>query len=218
MKNRKLSFSILGLSIAGVIGVAILAVGYWLISPLWRTDSVEEAFPFDVPTTEELENLSSSEKQAIVEEIMEHVENDPMTDEQIEELEEVVIQASADMPDDPMEEEMPAAIVDWMIAASGSFVGADDFHQGSGDASIYQLGDEAVLRLENFKVTNGPDLHVLLVQNTSGDMGNFLDLGKLKGNVGNQNYEIPAGTDLSQFSGVIIYCMPFHVIFATAGF
>lgn len=47
-------------------------------------------------------------------------------------------------------------------------------------------------------------------------MGQFLDLGELKGNVGSQNYEIPAGTDLSIYNSVVIYCQPFHVVFATA--
>ena len=36
------------------------------------------------------------------------------------------------------------------------------------------------------------------------------------GNLGNQNYEIPAGVDLSEYQGVVIYCVPFHVVFATA--
>ena len=63
-------------------------------------------------------------------------------------------------------------------------------------------------------------MHVLLardpVPSSRDDLGEYLDLGSLKGNVGNQNYEIPSGTDLSQFKSVVIYCVPFHVVFATA--
>ncbi len=44
----------------------------------------------------------------------------------------------------------------------------------------------------------------------------YVDLGSLKGNMGNQNYEIPTDLDLSDYQGVVIYCMPFHVVFATA--
>jgi hypothetical protein len=44
----------------------------------------------------------------------------------------------------------------------------------------------------------------------------YLDLGSLKGNLGNQNYDIPAGTDINQFKSVVIYCLPFHVVFSTA--
>lgn len=49
-------------------------------------------------------------------------------------------------------------------------------------------------------------------------MGVYVDLGKLKGNVGNQNYAIPADVDLSQYRGVMIYCQPFHVLFSIAPF
>ncbi|MEM7336152.1 MAG: DM13 domain-containing protein, partial [Chloroflexota bacterium] len=44
----------------------------------------------------------------------------------------------------------------------------------------------------------------------------YIDLGSLKGNMGNQNYEIPADVDLSQFQSIVIYCQPFHVVFSTA--
>jgi hypothetical protein len=107
------------------------------------------------------------------------------------------------------------------VVLQGQFQDADSFHQGSGSATIYQLPDGAqILRLEDFSVTNGPDLHVLLATSPAptgrDDLGDYLDLGSLKGNVGNQNYEIAASTDLSQFKSVVIYCQPFHVVFATA--
>ncbi len=64
-------------------------------------------------------------------------------------------------------------------------------------------------------------LHVILTENPAprsrADVGEtYIDLGSLKGNIGNQNYEIPADVDLSTYKGVVIYCMPFHVVFATA--
>ena len=109
-----------------------------------------------------------------------------------------------------------------MIVAQGEFVDADSAHQGSGTATIFQQGDSRILRFENFESTNGPDLHVLLVENIAGtrseELGNYIDLGQLKGNIGSQNYDIPADVDLSQYSGVMIYCMPFHVVFSTAAF
>ena len=144
--------------------------------------------------------------------------SDEMTDEEMEAVSDQMQELSAVMPDKEMEEEMPEAADEWSVAASGTFVGADAFHQGSGTATIFQQGDTRVLRFEDFEVTNGPDLHVLLVENLEGDMGNYVDLGSLKGNVGSQNYEIPDDLDLSQFAGVMIYCQPFHVNFATAGF
>ena len=69
-------------------------------------------------------------------------------------------------------------------------------------------------------MTNGPYLHVLLVQNPSptgrADLGEYVDLGSLKGNVGSQNYDIPEGIDVAQFESIVIYCKPFHVVFSVA--
>lgn len=108
------------------------------------------------------------------------------------------------------------------VLKSGVFTDADDFHQGSGDALIYSLSSGGnLLRLENFDVTNGPDLRVYLAKssevNESSDLDEgFIDLGKLKGNRGDQNYEIPADVDISEYNTAVIYCRAFHTLFSTA--
>ncbi|PYU41336.1 MAG: hypothetical protein DMG54_20305 [Acidobacteria bacterium] len=98
-------------------------------------------------------------------------------------------------------------------------------HATSGRATVYQEVDgKLVLRLTNFKTSNGPDVHVILVAAKDAmDDANFLkdnmekvELGKLKGNAGNQNYEIPAGTDLTRFRTVSIYCERFNANFGAA--
>ncbi len=79
-----------------------------------------------------------------------------------------------------------------------------------------------MLRLENLNVTNGPDLRVYLVRHpdpaSSGDVkdSEFVDLGPLKGNIGNQNYPVPAGTDVSQFASAVVWCRAFGVLFSAA--
>jgi len=107
--------------------------------------------------------------------------------------------------------------------ATGTFHGK--VHQTSGRATIYQQADgKLVLRLTNFKTSNGPDVHVILVAaKDADDDANFLksdtartELGKLKGNEGDQNYEIPAGTDLAKFQTVSIYCERFNANFGAA--
>lgn len=213
------------LILGALVAVLVLApVGWWLASPLWRVDVVDEAFPFDLPTIAEAESMPAEMLEEKLVEVMQKSEEmaDEMTAEEMESVKDQVQKLAAVMPDKGMEEEMPesaaAAAAEWVQVSTGTFTGADDFHQGSGAAAIFQQGDVRILRLEDFMVTNGPDLHVLLVENTVGDMGNYVDLGSLKGNVGAQNYDIPADLDLSQFSGVMIYCMPFHVSFATATF
>jgi hypothetical protein len=98
-------------------------------------------------------------------------------------------------------------------------------HSTEGRATVYQQEDgKLLLRLTNFKTSNGPDVHVILVATKdASDDANFLksnterlELGKLKGNEGDQNYEIPAGTDLSKFTTVSIYCERFNANFGAA--
>jgi Electron transfer DM13 len=107
--------------------------------------------------------------------------------------------------------------------ATGTFHG--QVHATSGRASIYKNMDgHIVLRLTNFKTSNGPDVHVLLIaakdaednQNFLSSMTERVELGKLKGNEGDQNYEIPAGTDLAKFKTVAIYCERFNATFGAA--
>jgi hypothetical protein len=106
---------------------------------------------------------------------------------------------------------------------TGTFHGK--VHQTSGRATIYQEVDgKLVLRLTKFKTSNGPDVHVILIAaKDADDDANFLksdtervELGVLKGNQGDQNYEIPAGTDLSKFQTVSIYCERFNANFGAA--
>ncbi|MGA9946091.1 MAG: DM13 domain-containing protein [Candidatus Cybelea sp.] len=104
---------------------------------------------------------------------------------------------------------------------SGTLVAAA--HDTAGTVTIYRLDSgDRVLRLTNFHTSNGPDVHVYLTSatkvNSNGDVtsGKYLDLGTLKGNIGNQNYEIPANVDLNEFHSVSIWCARFHVNFGAA--
>lgn len=98
----------------------------------------------------------------------------------------------------------------------GNFMDAGDgFHKAEGIAKVIDLTDgRTFLRLENLKTTNGPDLYLYL--STGKDVSEIVDLGRLKGNIGNQNYEIPAGTDLSKFNTVLIWCKAFSTLFGSA--
>ncbi|MGA9845152.1 MAG: DM13 domain-containing protein [Nitrososphaeraceae archaeon] len=99
---------------------------------------------------------------------------------------------------------------------TGSFIGAGDgFHNVEGLARVIPLGDgSTILRLENFKSTNGPNVHLYLA--TDKDASNFIDLGRLKANNGNQNYNVPPGTDLAKYNVVLIWCKDFSVLFGSA--
>jgi hypothetical protein len=106
--------------------------------------------------------------------------------------------------------------------ATGTFHG--QVHATSGRAAVYSSHGKEVLRLTNFKTSNGPDVHVILIAaDDAQDNDNFLksnvervELGKLKGTEGDQNYDVPAGTDLKKFRTVAIYCERFNATFGAA--
>ena len=184
-----------GFIIAAVaIAVPIMAFGWYFFSPLLFDKEVIEDFP----------------RAALVQ------IPDELTAEQVEaemlRAEDAAVTAADDMPVGG-----PVALF------TGSLMDADSFHKGSGGATIYELEDGSrILRLEELDVTNGPDLHVVLSpvadpQERSDVMsGGYIDLGSLKGNLGDQNYEIPAEFVIGSEISVVVYCQPFHVIFSTA--
>ena len=121
-------------------------------------------------------------------------------------------------------EEMPAADGGSKAHAveSGEFYGIA--HPTEGTATIYRLGDSTLmLRFTNFfKTVNGPNVHVYLVaaddakDNASVRRANIIDLGPIKGNVGDQNYALGADVDLSKYRAVSIWCKRFSLNFGAA--
>jgi Electron transfer DM13 len=107
------------------------------------------------------------------------------------------------------------------VLSQGDFRGLA--HETKGLAALYQLPDgKRLLRLSNFETSNGPDVHVYLVaaevakDNATIKEAGFIDLGSLKGNKGDQNYELPADTDLNKYKSVSIWCARFGVNFGAA--
>ena len=108
-----------------------------------------------------------------------------------------------------------------MIVLSGRFHSVA--HETRGTASVHDLGGgNRVLRLTDFATSNGPDVRVYMIaardasDNATVTRSGYLELGKLKGNEGDQNYDVPAGTDLTKYHAVTIWCYRFNVNFATA--
>jgi hypothetical protein len=106
---------------------------------------------------------------------------------------------------------------------TGRFSG--EVHKTSGRATVFQQADGSrILRLSNFSTSNGPALHVLLIDgHNAGASKDFslgsipsVDLGDLKGNQGDQDYRIPNAENLQQLNTVSIYCERFHANFGTA--
>ena len=101
---------------------------------------------------------------------------------------------------------------------AGAFYGID--HSAEGTATVYELDGEFVLRFEDdTDIQNGPDLYVWVLEGDDyegGSPGAYLDLGKIKGNVGGQNYALPAEYDPEVHQFVLIWCLRFAVPFAAA--
>jgi hypothetical protein len=180
----------------GVIAIPLIALSWWLGSPLFLDKTVDEQFPLTVDA-----DIPAGVERADAE----------------------VVMGTAAKLDSPMSETMPDEMDAATKVLTGAFRDADNFHRGSGSVGLYQLADGSyILRLEDLDVTNGPDLRVMLsdhpdpLTKESFQNSNYVELDKLKGNIGNQNYPIPANLDPVSFTSVVIYCKPFHVLFSVA--
>jgi hypothetical protein len=107
------------------------------------------------------------------------------------------------------------------LVASGNFYGV--LHPTSGTATIYQMDDGMrMLRFTNFETSNGPDVHVYMVAAQDAKdaetvkRAGFVDLGSIKGNVGDQNYTLPNDLNLAKYGAVSIWCKRFSVDFGAA--
>ncbi len=183
-----------------VVGVVVVgAVGWYLGSPLFIDKEVNEAFPA-WPTPDEIATMAPDERAA---------------------ARDKTLKEAASMPGKTMEEAMPPAAP--KLLGQGRFRDVDAVHKGSGDAKLYRMPDDSLLvRLENLDVANGPDLYVYLVKHPDPATddhvtdGGYISLGKLKGNKGNQNYPVPAGTKAEEYGSIVVWCQLFGVLFSPA--
>ena len=221
---------------AGIVVAAIpaLALAWWLGSPLFLDKTVDEEFPL-TSTAQVPDDMTRAEAEKIMEEA---TESEVQVNEEMPAMMKPADEGSnggsssstptaedaTAMPGPTPTAMSPADEAPGPVALStGSFRDADNFHHGSGQATIYQLPDGTyLLRLEDFNGTNGPELHVLLSPHPDPTSRSqvtgpgYIDLGDLKGNIGNQNYPVPAGVDVTGYQSVVIYCKPFHVLFSVA--
>jgi hypothetical protein len=116
------------------------------------------------------------------------------------------------MPDRSRPDREPTGPVELV---NGDFTGADG-HAGSGVATVVREPDGArPLTFTEFEVDPGPGVEVWLTRSES-SLDDRIELGGLKGNVGNQQYEIPADANLAEYDTVVLYCTPFTVRIAVA--
>ena len=118
-------------------------------------------------------------------------------------------------------EQFPAANGDSPALESGTFHSV--LHPTTGTATIYRVADGGrILRFTNFRTSNGPDVHVYMVAADDAkdaatvQKSGFVDLGVIKGNIGDQNYTLDSDLDLAKYRAVSIWCKRFSVNFGAA--
>ena len=211
----------------GIIGAIIIIVGvsaFYLASPLLISTEIDEPLPerADLPA-ESLPINQLQEFMAMTEE--ERIEAGNQMDEQEKNqimLEFARMNTSIDESITQINQSLSEQQTSQTgnetsdLLLTGSFVGVGDgIHDAQGIAKVIPIeGGGNVLRLEDLIVTNGPDLYVYL--STDKSASDFVNLGRLKANIGNQNYQIPEGIDITKYDTVLIWCRAFSVLFGSA--
>ena len=188
-----------------IIAAIVIPLAIYTISPLFLSNVVNEPDPtLAISEFQKYMNLSEEER-------IEVAKN--MTREKA-----MMIGIMAAKQNTTVDENVTFPIIEQTPnnTLTGTFIGiGDGFHNVEGAAKVIPVESGAqILRLENFKATNGPDLYVYLSNDKSAS--DFINVGRLKGNVGNQNYEIPIGSDLSKYNTVLIWCRAFSFLFGSA--
>lgn len=182
--------------------IVLAAAGWFFISPLFIDRAIDEPLTVSdvVPTRAEVEAMTESQRDALMSELM---------------------TAAKSAPDQTMDEPMDMTTAP-TLSATGRFSDADLIHKGSGRALLYALPDGGhLVRFEDFRVTNGPALVVLLAeaadpQSAADVQAGYVEIGKLKGNVGNQNYPIPPAININEYRSIVVWCALFDVLFSAA--
>jgi hypothetical protein len=195
-----------GAAAAGLAGLIILVVWF---QP--QTAFIDDVVNDTIPVVALEQQASSDDGSQTTDDGTEAEPEEEMDEDMEEEAEEAVTE--------PAEGEVPPSFP--LTLGEGTFI--DLAHTGTGVVKVIELEDGTrILRFEDLDVLNGPDLRVILspsalVEDDSAyDDGAFVDLGPLKGNKGNQNYEIPPEIDLDDFATVAIWCRRFNVSFNAA--
>ncbi len=187
-----------------IVLIPAIAVTWWGLSPYLSDDVVDEDFPVVAS-----EPAPDEPPQTPTDEDASRASTPPPSE------------ATDSTPVEPAAPTPAPAPAGPVALGAGPFQGLTG-HRGEGTATVFELPDGSrVLRLEDFDVSNGPGLEVHLVPGADQrGPGDGVKLANLKGNVGNQNYDVPTDLDLSGDWTVLIWCEPFtvEVANATAGF
>ena len=205
----ELRFRILLTALVGLVAVAVWTFPAW--RGFFRDRQLNEAFPgLEMDLQDDFLALPADQRQALIEM---HETSPDMALGMVQ----VAISESDRAPED--EREMGAETARVLI--SGEFSTIDALHWGKGTATIYEFPDRRILRFEGFSSARGGDVRVYLSRDpqprSALELGaDFLNLGRLKGNLGNQNYILPENHDLSIYRSAVVYCKQFETVITSA--
>ena len=206
-KNKPL---LAGVGIVAAAFVAWLAFGFFGIQAAFIDEEVNETTDGLFDTSADSGTTETVTTDAVTTETDEAMEDEP---EEAMEDESTETEADDAMEDESTDEPAEEPVTNEIVTTfDGDFSSLNNYSV-SGDAFVLSNGtDQRFLRFENFESSNGPDLKVYL----RAENGEFVSLGELSGNIGDQNYEIPADVDLTEFSRVEIWCERFSRGFGAA--
>ncbi len=202
-----------------IAALLALAVAYYLISPLWNVVELNQEFPGG-QTSQVLEPAAPTIEQASTDSRVESIEQAPTdsatTDstpttnnitEDTSTKQGKTEQASIEKISRP--EPQPLTV---QILSQADFVA--NKHEVQGQALLIQSAEEKILRFENFQTVNGPNLHIYLSADLQAQ--DYIDLGPILATKGNVNYKLPSNIDYNKYNQVLVWCVPFKVLFSHA--
>lgn len=215
----------IGIRIGLILTIAIfIASGWYFLAPFFRSTPIDTPARFVFPAKETVGMIMPP--QTIAEVVAARLVDNPLGLDEATITATAIMSAVKDKPPIEAPVAAPTAIptatpAPPIVIKQGHFVDGDVFHKGSGLATILLASDGThLLRLTEFRTSVGPDLRVLISPTAApasqARLGDYLEVSKLKGNIGDQEYTLPADFDPTAYKSVVIYCQPFRVIFATA--
>jgi len=178
----------------GLIALAIFSFTYYAVSPLFRNVVIDD----ELPENSTVENGGNNESTA-------SNGTEKLTPKEMTELEKAMDEAKKDGIN-LMNDVMP------VNNTGETFVVMHTLgHPAEGKVRVLPTSEDTIVRFENYKTINGPQLHVYLSKDL--EANDFIDLGKIRGTEGNINYSVPEGTDISEYKYVMVWCVPFGVLF-----
>lgn len=205
-----LRFRLIFLTLVGLIGVAVWTFPSW--RHYFRQRGENDAYPgLEIELQDDFLALPRAQREALLD----------MRERSPQMALEMVLVAIADDELAP-QDESAETVQQARALVSGEFQELDALHWGAGRATIYELPDSRrILRFEDFVSAPGSKVRVYLAQDPQPLSalqleGSSLDLGRLKGNVGDQSYFLPDDHDLSAYQSAVVFCVQFNTTITVA--